>query len=217
MAEVKICGLSSPETVACSIEAGARYVGFVFYPPSPRCVSVQVARELALEVPVGVARVGLFVDPDDDELDSVLETVPLDMVQIHKVTDHDRLSALRERAGLPMILPYAIGGAGDVDAAMALRAQSDLLLLDAKPPKDANLPGGNGVSFDWDILAGRRMPRGWMLAGGLTPQTVGRAVNLTGAPIVDVSSGVESAPGIKDPALIMAFIAAAKGDLPPRL
>ena len=206
MAQVKICGLSTPESVEAAVGQGARYVGFVFYPPSPRSLEPEAAAQLAALVPPGVAKVGLFVDPDDELLDLVLAKVPLDMIQIHKVHDAARLAALRRRAGLPLIVAAPVATAEDVDSALALGAVGDIMLLDAKPAADASLPGGNGVSFDWRLLAGRRIAGPWMLAGGLNPQNVGAAINLTGAPIVDVSSGVESAPGIKDAALMSAFL-----------
>ena len=209
MTAAKICGLSTPETVSAAVEAGARFVGFVFYPPSPRDVSAAKALVLAADVPPGVGKVGLFVDPSDADLDAVLTEVPLDFVQVHGVADPDRLRAIRARAGLPLIVAQAVSSAEDVDAGLSFAGIADMLLFDAKPAAGGGLPGGNGVAFDWRLLAGRRIPVPWMLAGGLTPDNVARAVMLTGATMVDVSSGVESAPGIKDPDAIRAFVAAA--------
>jgi len=205
----KICGLSTAESVAACVEAGARFVGFVFYPPSPRAVDPAQAARLAVDVPPGIGKVGLFVDPTDAQIDAVTATVPLDFIQIHKVADRARLRAIRARAGLPLIAAQAVASAADVEAGLALAGVADMLLFDAKPARDATLPGGNGVAFDWRLLANRRIPVPWMLAGGLTPDTVARAVMLTGATMVDVSSGVESAPGVKDAGAIRAFVRAA--------
>lgn len=207
--DVKICGLSTPETVDAAVAAGARYVGFVFYPPSPRAVSPERAAELAARVPPGIAKVGLFVDPDDALLDAVDAVVPLDMMQIIKVTDPARLATIRQRMGLPMIVAVPVAEPADVDGALSLGDHADMILFDAKPAPDAALPGGNGVAFDWRLLSTRRIPKPWMLAGGLTPENVAEAVALTGARIVDVSSGVESAPGVKDTEKIGNFATAA--------
>ncbi len=210
MADAKICGLSRAEDIAACVEAGARFVGFVFYPPSPRSVTVAGAAALAVEVPPGIAKVGLFVDPTDDEIDAVTAIVPLDFIQVHKVSDRERLGAIRARAGLPLIAAQPVGTAADVDEGIALAGVADMLLFDAKPAQDATLPGGNGVVFDWRLLANRRIPVPWMLAGGLRPDNVARSVMLTGARMVDVSSGVESSPGVKDADAIRAFVAAAR-------
>lgn len=209
MRGAKICGLSTAEGVAACVEAGARFVGFVFYPPSPRAVGPEEAARLAVEVPPGIGKVGLFVNPTDAEIDAVVATVPLDFIQIHKVDDPERLRALRARAGLPLIAAQPVATEADVEAGLALVGSADMLLFDAKPAQDATLPGGNGVAFDWRLLANRRIPVPWMLAGGLTPENVAQAILLTGARMVDVSSGVESAPGVKDAGAIRAFVAAA--------
>lgn len=206
MAQVKICGLSTPETVVAAVEGGARYVGFVFFPPSPRSLEPKEAVRLTAEVPPGVAKVGLFVDPDDALMDRVLDEVPLDMIQLHKVTEPARLASLRRRASLPLIVATPIATPQDVSEALEIGAVGDIVLFDAKPSQDATLPGGNGVAFDWRLLANRRIAAPWMLAGGLTPDNVAAAIDLTGARIVDVSSGVESAPGVKDPDRIAAFL-----------
>ncbi len=209
MTAAKICGLSTPETVAAAVRAGARFVGFVFYPPSPRNISADDALALAAEVPPGVGKVGLFVDPNDNDLDAVLAKVPLDFIQVHGVADPERLRAIRARAGLPLIVAQAVACAEDVDTGLALAGTADMLLFDAKPAAGGGLPGGNGVAFDWRLLSTRRISVPWMLAGGLTPDNVAQAVMLTGAKMVDVSSGVESAPGIKNADAIHAFVAAA--------
>lgn len=209
MAQVKICGLRRPDHIAASAKAGARYAGFVFFPKSPRAVSVAEAASLSAHVPVGIARVGLFVDPDDAALDHVLADVPLDIVQLHGRETPDRVAAVKARTGLPVMKAVGLSEPADLSALTDYGLVADMLLVDAKPPKDAILPGGNGLAFDWRLLIGRKWLRPWMLAGGLTPQNVAEAIRLTGAPVVDVSSGVESEPGQKDEALIRAFVAAA--------
>lgn len=206
---VKICGLSTPETVDAAVEAGARYVGFVFFPPSPRAVSPEQVAALAARVPPGIAKVGLVVAPDDALLDAISATAPLDMVQVHKVHDAARLAAIRDRMGLPLIAAAPVARTEDVDAALEFAQPAQMILFDAKPAQDATLPGGNGVAFDWRLLSTRRIPKPWMLAGGLTPDNVAEAIALTGASSVDVSSGVESAPGVKDAAKIAAFVRSA--------
>ncbi|MBV0891775.1 phosphoribosylanthranilate isomerase [Paracoccus sp. Z118] len=210
-AAVKICGLSRAEDVAAAAEAGARYGGFVFFPRSPRHVTIEQAAALALAVPDGMARVGLFVDPDDETLDRVLQTVPLDILQLHGKETPERVAEIRARIGLPVMKAVGIAEPADLPALLDYGLVADLLLVDAKPPKGAALPGGNGLAFDWRLLAGRRMLKPWMLAGGLTAANVAEAIRLTGAQAVDVSSGVETAPGVKDAGLIRDFVAAATG------
>lgn len=209
MAQVKICGLKTPQDIGAAVEAGAQYTGFVFFPKSPRAVSADQARDLAGHVPTGVMRVGLFVDPDDALLDDTLATVPLDMIQLHGKETPERVAQVKSRFGLPVMKAMGIAGAADLDQIWDYGLTADMLLVDAKPPRDAELPGGNGLAFDWRLLVGRRFLKPWLLAGGLTPDNVEQAIRLTGAPGVDVSSGVESAPGTKDPDLIRAFIRAA--------
>nr|WP_111297996.1 phosphoribosylanthranilate isomerase [Paracoccus saliphilus] len=210
MADVKICGLREPAHVVAACEAGARFVGFVFFPKSPRAVTVSEAAALAQAVAVGVARVGLFVDPDDALLDEVLGEVPLDVIQLHGHETPDRVAEVKALTGLPVMKAVGISGAEDLPLLTEHGLVADMLLVDAKPPKGADLPGGNGLAFDWRLLVGRRWLRPWMLAGGLTPDNVADAVRLTGAPMVDVSSGVESTPGCKEAGLIRAFVAAAR-------
>lgn len=210
MAQVKICGLKTADQLAVAIDAGASFVGFVFFPKSPRYVAPDIAASLAQEVPPGIARVGLFVDPDDALLESVLAQVPLDIIQLHGSESPDRLAEVKALTGLPVMKAVGVGDADDLDRLWDYGLVADLLLVDAKPPKDAELPGGNGLSFDWRLLVGRKWLKPWMLAGGLTPDNVAEAVRLTGAQIVDVSSGVESAPGEKDPVRIRSFLANAR-------
>lgn len=209
MAQVKICGLSHPEHVAAAVDAGARYVGFVFFARSPRAVTAEQAAALALDVPAGVARVGLFVNPDDAALDAVLAQVPLDIIQLHGSEPPERVAEIKALTGLPVMKAVGVAGPGDLDALWDYGLVADMLLIDAKAPPGADLPGGNGLPFDWRLLAGRRIVKPWLLAGGLTPQNVAEAIRLTGAAGIDVSSGVETAPGVKDSGLIRDFVAAA--------
>ncbi|RBI84304.1 phosphoribosylanthranilate isomerase [Rhodosalinus halophilus] len=203
---VKICGLTRPADVEAAVAAGAAYVGFVFFPPSPRSVFPEAARALAVEVPAGVAKVALTVDADDAELGAVLDRVPVDMLQLHGGESPARVTEIRARFGLPVMKAVGLREAADLPALDAYAAVADQLLVDAKPPAGAELPGGNGLAFDWRLLAGRRWTRPWMLAGGLSAENVAEAVRLTGARQVDVSSGVERAPGEKDPVRIRAFL-----------
>ena len=206
---VKICGLRTPADVAAVERAGAAYAGFVFFAKSPRNVTLPQARLAALAAPPGLAKVALVVDADDATLDAIVEAVPLDMLQLHGHETPDRVAQVRARYGLPVMKAIGLADEGDLPAIFEFSTVADQILIDAKPPRGADLPGGNGLAFDWRLLAGRRWLRPWMLAGGLTAENVAEAVRLTGARQVDVSSGVESAPGIKDAARIAAFVAAA--------
>ena len=215
MVQAKICGLTRLEDVDAVAAAGARYAGFNFFPPSPRFLTPQQARALSLATPVGVARVGLFVDADDAAIDAVLDAAPLDMLQLHGHETPERVTALKARHGLPVMKVVGVRDPGDLEQIAVYARVADQLLIDAKPPKGAVLPGGNGIAFDWRLLAGRKYwPCPWMLAGGLTPANVAEAVRLTGARQVDVASGVESAPGVKDAQMIAAFVAAAQDGVP---
>ena len=205
---VKICGLRTPADVAAVAHAGAAYAGFVFFAKSPRNLTLSGARLAALSAPVGLARVALTVDADDTTLDAIVEAVPLDMLQLHGTESPGRVAEVRARYRLPVMKALGVADEGDLPAILEYSAVADQLLIDAKPPRGAALPGGNGLAFDWRLLAGRRWLRPWMLAGGLTAGNVAEAVRLTGARQVDVSSGVESAPGVKDAARIASFVAA---------
>jgi phosphoribosylanthranilate isomerase len=206
---IKFCGLTRPQDVHAAAEAGARYVGFVFFPKSPRNVTLDAARALALDVPPGIAKVALTVDADDAALDALVGRVPLDMLQLHGHESPARVAEVRARYGLPVMKALGIATAADLAQIDTYSEVADQLLIDAKPPEGADLPGGNGLAFDWRLLAGRKYwTRPWMLAGGLTPDNVAEAVRLTGARQVDVSSGVETAPGRKDAARLQAFAAA---------
>lgn len=205
---VKICGLRDAAMLDAAVQAGAAYVGLVFFEKSPRNVTLAQAAALAAMVPAGVAKVALVVDADDAQLDALLAQVPVDILQLHGAETPARVTAVKARYGLPVMKAVGVAGPDDLAALDAYAQVADQLLVDAKAPKGADLPGGNGLAFDWRLIAGRRWPVPWMLAGGLTPANVAQAVALTGAGQVDVSSGVESAPGVKDAALIAAFCAA---------
>jgi len=207
---VKICGLTRPEDVFAAADAGAAYCGFVFFPKSPRNLSIDAARDLAVEVPVGIAKVALVVNADDDLLDAITGSVPIDMLQLHGTESPGRVSEIRSRYGLPVMKAVGVADAEDVAALDDYAVVADQILVDAKPPKHATLPGGNGVSFDWRLISNRRWSVPWMLAGGLTPQNVAEAIALTGAKQLDVSSGVESAPGVKDVDAIREFMQATR-------
>ena len=208
---VKICGVTDRAAVDAAARAGAAYVGLVFVPRSVRYLDLDAAAALAVEVPPGVAKVALTMDADDAVLDAILARVPVDMIQLHGHEPPARVAEVRARHGLPVMKAVGIADAADVAGIDPYLTVADQILVDAKPPRAGDLPGGTGVAFDWRLIAGRRWPVPWMLAGGLTPDTVAEAVRLTGARQVDVSSGVESAPGMKDPARIAAFVAAAAG------
>lgn len=208
---VKICGLSEPDHVRAAVAAGADYVGFVFFGKSPRNVSVAQAKALTAMVPDGVRKVALVVNSEDTFLDEVVAQVPLDMLQLHGSETPERVAEVKARYGLPVMKAVGVGDASDLATLDRYAAVADQLLIDAKPPKGADLPGGNGLAFDWRLIAGLDWPVPWMLAGGLTPGNVTEALRLTGARQVDVSSGVESGPGAKDETLIADFVKAAHG------
>ncbi len=210
LVRVKICGLRTVADVAATAAAGAAYMGLVFHAGSPRDVSLEQARALALAAPVGLAKVALLVDPGDDTLDALTGRVPLDMIQLHGAETPDRVAGVRARTGLPVMKAVGVRDAADVAALAAYEGVADQILVDAKPTEGATRQGGNGVGFDWRLIAGRRWAGPWMLAGGLTAENVAEAIRLTGARQVDLSSGVESAPGVKDAALISAFVAATR-------
>lgn len=210
MTLVKVCGINDPAAMAAVREARAEMLGFVFFPPSPRAISPERAAELSALAPAaaegGPLRVGLFVDPSEEAVAAVLAAVPLDMLQLHGAETPERCAALRARFGLPVMKALGIAVPEDLAALAGYAPVVDRFLLDAKPPAGAPLPGGNAVTFDWRLLAGRNIPRPWLLAGGLTQANVAAAVRQAGAPGVDLSSGVERARGVKDPALIAAFV-----------
>jgi phosphoribosylanthranilate isomerase len=203
--EAKICGLSTPEAVDAAVQFGARWVGFVTYPPSPRHISTETMRALGARVPKGVGRVGLFVDPDDALLDEKLGTGALDLLQLHGAETPERVAAVRRRTGKPVMKAIKVAAPEDVERGIAAYADvADRLMFDAA---EGTLPGGNARAFDWTILSGRSVPVPWFLAGGLTPDNLVEAVRVTAARAVDVSSGVESSRGVKSVELIRAFLA----------
>lgn len=207
---VKICGLRDERHIKAALKAGATYLGFVFFQKSPRHITYDLAADLATKVPAGIAKVALTVDMADAELDDLLKHVPIDMLQLHGQESPARVAELRQRHGLPVMKAVGVSGPDDLEKLVEYEKVADQLLVDAKAPKGAVLPGGNGLPFDWRLIAGRRWPVPWMLAGGLTPENVKEAIQRTGARQVDVSSGVEGAPGAKDESLIHAFIKAAQ-------
>jgi phosphoribosylanthranilate isomerase len=207
---VKICGLRTVADVQAVAAAGAAYCGLNFFPPSPRYLSLAEGRDLALAAPVGLAKVALTVDATDEVMDAIVEAMPLDMLQLHGHETPERVAEIRSRYGLPVMKVIGVRDEGDLAALIEYSTVADQIMIDAKPPKGAVLPGGNGVPFDWRLVAQRRWLRPWMLAGGLTPQNVAEAIRLTGVRQVDVSSGVESAPGVKDHARVAAFMAATR-------
>ncbi|MCP5370324.1 MAG: phosphoribosylanthranilate isomerase [Hyphomicrobiales bacterium] len=206
---VKICGLSTAEAVAAAVAGGAAMVGFVFFPPSPRSLTPARAAELAAAVPAGVAKVALTVDADDALIDTVVAHLRPDILQLHGHESPARIAALRARHGLEIMKAVAIAGPGDVVRARGYESCVDRLLFDAKPPKDATRPGGNALVFDWALLADEHWSRPWMLAGGIDAGNLAEAVEVSGAAMVDVSSGVEDAPGVKNPQKIRDFLALA--------
>ncbi len=210
--EVKLCGIKTPEAMDAAVEAGANMVGFNFYPPSPRAVEPDVAAGLAQRAGARTLRVGLFVEPDDELLVRMTQSVSLDLLQLHGDLPPKRIAEIRERFGLPVMLARPIAREEDLQGVAPFEPLVDRFLFDAKPPKTMKdaLPGGNAISFDWQLLAGRSFRRPWMLAGGLTTDNLAQAVEISGAKAVDTASGVEDAPGRKSVEKIKAFVAAAR-------
>jgi len=208
--EIKICGLNNADAVEAAVNAGADWLGAVFFPPSPRAISAEEAADFFDALPDDVGTVGLFVDPDDALLDHVLNHVRLDLIQLHGQESPERVDSIRLDFGLPVMKALGIATPADLEATFAYADHADRLLLDAKPPPGADRPGGHATAFDWSILVDWRAPLPWMLAGGLTPETVAEAIRATGALGVDVSSGVERAKGVKDLKLIDRFCAAVR-------
>jgi phosphoribosylanthranilate isomerase len=210
-AKAKICGLTTPEAVRAAVDGGAAYLGFVFFPKSPRKIALDVAARLA---PPARARnvkiVALTVDPSDNEVDEIAVGLSPDLIQLHGKETPARVNEIARRSGLGIIKALPVSEASDLDAARAYETVVEHLMFDAKPPKDAERPGGLGATIDWTLLAGRRFERPWFLAGGLDAWNVAAAIAASGAPMVDVSSGVERGPGLKDPALITAFLDAVR-------
>lgn len=204
----KICGLTTPEAIEAAAKAGAAYIGFVFFPKSPRNISLAEAEVLALSVPPGIVKVALTVNADDALIDDIA-ALPIDMFQLHGSESPTRVAEVKARTGLPVMKAIGVADASDLERIADYEGVADQILVDAKPPKGGEVPGGNGLAFDWRLIEGRDWARPWMLAGGLDPSNVSAAVRLTGAAQIDVSSGVESTPGIKDIERIRAFMKAA--------
>lgn len=207
---VKICGLKTPETLEAAIAAGTNWVGFVFFPKSPRNVTLDEAHEIGRIVGHRAKKVALSVDADDAALADIEKALQPDIHQLHGHESPERVAAIRARFGHPVMKAVGIAEASDLVTARAFSGAADWLLLDAKPPKNADLPGGNGLPFDWHLLAGLDLQKPFMVSGGLDPSNVGTAIAISRPAGVDVSSGVETAPGIKDPEKIRAFVAAAR-------
>lgn len=212
---VKICGLSTPETLEASLAAGADMIGLVHFPKSPRHVDLALGAALSRQARGRTARVALLVDPDDALIEAVIAALDPDWLQLHGAESPERVAQVKARTGRPVMKALGIATADDLARAASYAAIADRLLFDAKPAPGAILPGGNGHAFDWSLLAGAGRDHPFMLSGGLTPETVAEALAVTAAQAVDVSSGVESSPGRKDPDRIAAFVAAAKAAAGP--
>ena len=210
-AKAKICGVSTPEAVRAAVDGGAAFLGFMFFAKSPRNIAPDAAGRLAPPARAkGVKIVAVMVDPTDNELDAVAAGLAPDLIQLHGKEPPARVRQIAERTGRGIIKVAGVSEPSDIDAARAYEPLVEHLMFETKPPKDADRPGGLGVAFDWTLLKGRRFERPWFLAGGLDPWNVGDALGASGAPLADVSSGVERGPGLKDPALITAFLDAVR-------
>lgn len=208
--DVKICGIREAMHAHAAAMHGAKWLGFVLFPPSPRNLTIEAATKLTVQLPLGPKRVGVFVDANDALLESAVNTLSLDAVQLHGEETPEDAARIKAKLGVRIIKAIAVNSEADIQKADAFLPFVDHILFDAKPPKGAMLPGGNAVSFPWQILAGKKLPFKWMLAGGLTPENVARAIAASGATALDISSGVETAPGKKSSALIQAFLSAVK-------
>ena len=207
---VKICGLNSAAAADCAVRAGADFGGLVFFAKSPRAVGIEAGAQLAARMRGRLKLTALVVDPDDTLLVHIAEAVRPDFLQLHGQESVARAADIRARFQIPLIKVLAVAEPADFAAAAAYNDVADYFLFDTPPAADATRPGGHGVAFDWQMLKGREFARPWLLAGGLTPANVARAIETSGAAMVDVSSGVESAPGVKSETLIADFVAAAK-------
>lgn len=203
--DVKICGVTTAEAIDAAVRGGASHVGLNYFPPSPRYLAPDRVSLIAERVPAHVKRVGVLVDPSDELIDTLIAAGGMQVLQLHGRETPERVQALRQRTGLEVWKVISVKAAADLATGAAYAGAADFLLYDAKTPDGAALPGGMGLRFDWRLLAGHRPPLPWGLSGGLEPSNVADAIRLTGAPMVDVSSGIESAPGIKDVDKIAAF------------
>ena len=206
--QVKICGIKTIDALEAAVEGGARFIGFVFFEASPRNIEVDIARELVSMIPAGVSSVGLFVDPSDEELEHVLKHVQLDMIQLHGTETPKRVREIKKRFKLPIMKAFSVSTAQDVVRVYAYEDVADWYVFDAKAQEGSRVPGGTGQSFDWALLAEEDFDKPWMLSGGLTLENVEQALMILSPTAVDVSSGVESSRGEKDPAKIKAFLEA---------
>jgi phosphoribosylanthranilate isomerase len=208
--QTKICGISTPEAVAAALGGGAAFLGFMFFEKSPRNVAPEAAWRLAQPIRGKAMVVAVLVDPSDAEADRIAQILKPDLIQLHGRETPARVRAIAQRTGAAIIKVVPVAEAADLAAAADYETVAEHLMFETKPPKDAERPGGHGAAFDWTLLSGRRFQRPWFLAGGLDPWNLADAVQKSGAPLLDVSSGVERGPGLKDPALIAAFLDAAK-------
>ena len=208
--EAKICGIRTVEAARAAVAGGAAFVGFVFYPPSPRAAPPEGAARIAADLPPGLGKVAVTVDADDEALGAILKAYDFDLLQLHGKESPARVAEVRRRFGRPVMKAIPVAGAEDLGRAGDYLPVADRLLFDAKPPQDMKgaLPGGNALSFDWTLLAGRDWPKPWFLSGGLDAGNLAEALRVTRAPAVDVSSGVEVKPGRKSPEKIAAFLQA---------
>lgn len=210
MAHIKICGIKTPNILSVAASAGARFAGLVFVQLSPRYIHPEAARLLCRASPTGLKNVGLFVNPDDENLLRICEQVPIDMIQLHGTESPARVQEIKSRTGLPIIKSFSISNTDDLNSVTSYIPIIDWILFDAKAPQDSNIAGGNGVSFDWTILRDKKFDKPWMLSGGLTPENVSEALSILSPDAVDVSSGVEITRGVKDVQKIKDFCAAVK-------
>ena len=207
---IKICGLSTASSLGAALDARAEMVGFVFFPPSPRHLAYDAARALGAQAAGRALKTALTVDADDDTFTQLIAALQPDLLQLHGKESPQRAAEIRARFGLPVMKAIGVSSAADLAAVAAYEPVVDRILFDAKPPRESTRPGGNGLAFDWGLIAGVKIGKPWMLSGGLDPQNIAQAIAATGAPGVDVSSGVESASGIKSNTAIAEFIAAAR-------
>lgn len=206
----KICGVSTPDAVRAALDGGAGFLGFMFFEGSPRNIAAEAAHRLAQPVRDRAKVVAVAVDPSDAVIDQIMTGLSPDLIQLHGKESPSRARQIAARAGVGVIKVVPVSDASDLGAAADYETVAEHLMFEGKPPRDATRPGGTGSSFDWSLLSGRRFQRPWFLAGGLDPWNLAQAVQQSGAPLVDVSSGVERGPGLKDPALITAFLDAAR-------
>ena len=210
MAQAKICGVKTPEAVTAALEVGAAFIGFNFFPASPRYLDPETAARLAAPIGGRARTVAVTVDPDDALLERLMAGLRPELIQLHGRETPARATDVARRTGADVIKVLPVSEASDLDVASAFETAATHLMFDTKAPKGAILPGGNGAAFDWSLLSGRRFARPWFLAGGLDPWNAAEAARVSGAPLLDVSSGVERGPGVKDPALISAFLQAVR-------